>query len=232
MDKAQKTRVWDLPTRLFHWCLAICVVGAWLSHEAGLNGFVWHTYFGYSIMVLVLWRVGWGALGSRYARFASFLRGPRVTWRYLVALRKGEPGSSPGHNPAGGWAIVAMLGVLTAQASTGLANGGELLMEGPWFHSLSEGMRDLAREVHEVNFNLLLGLIGLHLGAIVFYRVKYGKRLVGAMITGKKKTQAGSEDMGASRPWLALGLLALAITLVWGVVSLAPPPAADSLNMF
>jgi len=232
MSAAQKTLVWDLPTRLFHWFLAFCFAGAWISHEMGVGGFQIHKYFGYTIMTLVLWRVAWGVLGTRYARFSSFVKGPRAVFRYLGTGEEKQGAAGPGHNPAGGWAILAMLALLAAQAGSGLGNGGELLMEGPWYHTLPGTYRNLAHETHELGFNLLLGLVGLHLAAVLFYRVRHGRKLVSAMVTGRQETGPGTPEISSHGLWRALVLLALCAGLVWALVSAAPPPPLDGMDFF
>lgn len=232
MSAAQKTLVWDLPTRFFHWSLAICFAGAWISHEIGVEGFEIHTFFGCSILTLVLWRLCWGVFGTRYARFLSFVRGPRAVFRYLGGGEEHHGVADAGHNPAGGWAILAMLALLVAQAGSGLANGGELLMEGPWYHTLSSTYRNLAHEIHELGFNLLLGLVGLHLAAVLFYRVRHGRKLVSAMLTGKQDTSPGVPEISSHGLWRALALLALCAALVWALVSAAPPPPIDGMDFF
>ena len=232
MSTAQKTLVWDLPTRLFHWFLAFCFAGAWISHEMGVEGFRIHTFFGYSIMTLVLWRLCWGVFGTRYARFSSFVRGPRAVFQYLGADKHKDTAPEAGHNPAGAWAILAMLALLATQAGSGLANGGELLMEGPWFHTLAENYQDLAHEIHELSFNLLLGLVGLHLAAVLFHRVRHGRRLVSAMVTGRQETGPGAQEITTHKALQALGLLALCAGLVWALVNAAPPPPLDGMDFF
>lgn len=232
MHGAKKTLIWDLPTRLFHWFLAFCFAGAWISHEMGVEGFQIHTFFGYTIMTLVLWRVAWGVLGTRYARFSSFVRGPGAVLRYLGASKLGYKAPEAGHNPAGGWAILAMLALLAIQAGSGLANGGELLMEGPWFHTLAENYQDLAHAIHELVFNLLLGLVALHLASVLYLRVRHGRRLASAMVTGKQETGAGAQGITGHKALQALGLLALCAGLVWALVSAAPPPPLDGMDFF
>jgi cytochrome b len=229
MEKQNKILVWDLPTRLFHWSLATCFFGAWITHEMEASGFWLHTIFGYSALALVLWRIAWGFLGSRYARFSNFLTTPRAALDYLRSAPEVEP---LGHNPAGGWAIVAMLGLVAAQAISGLFNGGEILMEGPWYQAVPKWIQELAHEFHEVNFNLLLGIVGLHLGAIALHWVKRRHNLVPAMLHGYRTGKSGTEGIDSHKAWIAAALLALAVVAVWFIVSSAPPASTDPLDMF
>lgn len=224
---AQKIRVWDLPTRLFHWALVSCIAGAWITHEMGASGFEAHTWFGYTALTLALWRLGWGLAGTRHARFASFIRGPGKVTAYLRAAARGEAAKTTGHNPAAGWWVLLLLALVLSQGLTGLFNGGELLMEGPWFHTLDRDSAKLVEEAHELGFNLILALALLHLSALAFHRWRLGERLVAAMVTGRKSSGEPGEGIGGDRwPW-ALGLLALAAALVWALVYLAPPPPVD-----
>ena len=197
------------------------------------SGFWLHTIFGYSALTLALWRISWGFLGSQHARFSDFLARPGAALSYL----RNAPAVEPlGHNPAGGWAIVAMLILFTAQAISGMFNGGEILMEGPWYHVAPKWAQELAHEFHEINFNLLLGLAGLHLGALLLHWVQRRHNLIPAMITGYRDRQDGAHGdargISSHKTWLAMFLLALVVLAVWAVVSLAPPPSTDPLDMF
>lgn len=232
MNSTKQALIWDLPTRIFHWSLATCFFGAWITHEMEASGFWLHTIFGYSALVLVLWRLGWGYIGTRYALFRNFIAGPRSTLAYLRAEASDPSTIQVGHSPTGGWAIIAMLALIGLQACSGLLNGGELLMEGPWFHAVPGWAKDFAHEFHELNFNILLGLVGLHLAAILFYAVKRKRNLLPAMITGYSKAGGDSQGVGSHRLLPALLLLALAALIVWTIVSLAPPPSADPMDMF
>ena len=131
--------VWDLPVRVFHWSLVVLIPLAWWTGEEGK--FDWHSWVGYSLLVLVVTRIIWGVVGSRHARFTDFLRGPGAIRGYL----KGEPAATPGHNPLGGWAVVALLSVLLLQAVSGLFNSDDVLYNGPLYYAASTGFRDTMR---------------------------------------------------------------------------------------
>lgn len=225
--------VWDLPTRLFHWSLVGCLAGSWISHEMKASGFWLHQLFGYAALGLVLWRVAWGFAGPHYARFGSFLRGPGAVLGHLRGSLSGAAPDRPGHNPAGGWAVLAMLALVAVQALSGLFNGGELLMEGPWHHVLDRDWKRWARACHALTFSLLLAMAALHLAAIAFYRLRHGHRLAGAMIHGYRPGpgEAGAAITGYSA-WRALLLAVLAAALVWALVAAAPPPTLESLDIF
>ncbi|MCJ7555909.1 MAG: cytochrome b/b6 domain-containing protein [Gammaproteobacteria bacterium] len=232
MNSSKQTLVWDLPTRIFHWSFATCFFGAWITHEMEASGFWLHTIFGYSALALVLWRVGWGFIGTRHALFRNFISGPRATLAYLRADSSQPLAAQAGHNPAGGWSIIVMLALTGLQACSGLLNGGELLMEGPWFHTLPGWAKDIFHEFHELNFNLLLGLVGLHLAAILFYAVKRKRNLVPAMVTGYSEVGGNTQGIGSQKLLPAMLLLVLAALIVWAIVGLAPPPSTDPMDMF
>jgi len=229
-----KVLVWDLPTRIFHWALALSLAGSWLSHEAKASGFQVHQFLGCLALALVLWRIAWGFTGPPFARFASFVRGPGRVIRYLRSAGEGQESNRLGHNPAGGWAILLMLALVGFQAVSGLFNGGEMLMEGPWYHVLDKPWKGIVREAHEVGFNLLIVMVALHLAAIAVHRFRHGQRLVWAMITGFKAVAPSSGQKGISSHgvWLALGLAVLAGAAVWLLVALAPQPTLESLDIF
>ena len=208
--------VWDLPVRVFHWSLVVLIPLAWWTGEEGK--FDWHSWVGYSLLVLVVTRIIWGVVGSRHARFTDFLRGPGAIRGYL----KGEPAATPGHNPLGGWAVVALLSVLLLQAVSGLFNSDDVLYNGPLYYAASTGFRDTMGEVHEVAFDALVVLLVLHLVAVAYYQFRRRQPLVQAMLRGRAASKEGRE---APRPWWIAVLIAgvLALLLWWGL-SLAPEP--------
>src|ERR1043165_1248099 len=111
---AESRRVWDLPVRITHWLLGVGIAGSYSTHKLGVAYFRYHLWFGYLVVVLVAFRILWGFVGTRHARFASFLRGPRVTWAYLRGFGRNPP-VTPGHNPLGAWMVVFLLAALLAQ---------------------------------------------------------------------------------------------------------------------
>ena len=232
MNSGRQILVWDLPTRIFHWSLATCFFGAWITHEMEASGFWLHTIFGYSALTLVLWRLAWGFVGTHYARFRNFVRGPAATLAYLRAATSRPLTAQVGHSPSGAWAIIAMLALIVLQAGSGLFNGGELLMEGPWYHAIPGWAKDFFHELHELGFNTLLGLVGLHLAAILFYAIRKKQNLVPAMITGYSQAGGDSSGIGSQRLLLAAFLLALGALTVWTIVALAPQPSMDPMDMF
>jgi cytochrome b len=226
----ERRLVWDLPLRIFHWLLATCVAGSWLTHELGPLWFEWHERIGYLTLVLVAFRIAWGFVGPRHARFASFLRGPRTTLSYLRHLR-GEGARTAGHNPLGGLAVVVMLGLLLLQAVTGLFANDEIFNNGPLYGYVTDQQSDRLTGLHKTNFNGVLALICLHLAAIAFYQLWKRVDLVRPMWTGRKAASqvAPEEEIASHSLWLAIVLVGLAAVILWRVIAAAP---AASMSVY
>ncbi|MCU0971821.1 MAG: cytochrome b/b6 domain-containing protein [Gammaproteobacteria bacterium] len=224
-DALRAVHVWDLPVRLFHWSLVVLVIASWASRE--LDYMEVHRWSGYAILTLVLFRVGWGFAGSRHARFADFVRTPRAMRAYMADILGGAKAQHLGHNPAGGWSVMAILACLLVQAVTGLFVTDEVLFDGPFFRAVSEETAHRLKQLHGINFNILLLLIGLHLAAIAFYRIAKGEDLVRPMLNGRKWVPMDSpaEDVPRVGWWRAPVVLACAAGIVFGVLSLAPGKA-------
>ncbi|WP_127478133.1 cytochrome b/b6 domain-containing protein [Sulfurivermis fontis] len=206
--------VWDLPTRLFHWLLVLLVAGAWFSYKFGDVNMTWHKWNGYAVLTLLLFRLAWGIVGSSTARFGDFVKGPFTVLRYL---RDGARAPSLGHNPAGGWSVLAMLTVLGVQAGAGLFTSDDILVSGPLNFLVSSASADVLSSIHRLGYYVLLGLVALHLAALVFHRLAHGENLVRAMITGRKHPDHVPPGAAAVlRPlWLAALCLVLAALAVW-----------------
>jgi len=205
--------LWDLPTRLFHWSLVPAVFLSWLSQEREWAAV--HLWSGYAVLVLVSFRFFWGFFGSRHSRFSDFVRGPAAVLSYW----RGTGGSAPGHNPAGGWSVLALLLLLSVQALTGLFNSDGLLFDGPLHHALDSSWTDKLGEVHDSVFWVLLAFVALHILAVAYYEVLRGDKLIGPMVTGGA---GGAEP--AVPPWRALVVLLLCIGALSLAVLLAPEP--------
>ena len=214
-------RVWDLPTRLFHWALVVCVVGLVVTGNVGGNAMVWHGRLGYAVLALLLFRLVWGFVGGRWSRFGSFVVAPSTTFAYL----RGQTGPerSVGHNPLGAWSVLALLLVLFAQVGSGLFADDEIAFTGPLAGLVSgDWVSSLTRYHKDVGKLLLIALVVLHLLAIAFYRLVRQQHLVRPMIVGDKLLPApmpGSNDSARSR-WWALLVLLLCAAAVYGLVSL------------
>ena len=200
--------IWDLPTRVFHWLLAACVLGAWLTAESERSRML-HLALGYSAGVLVAWRLVWGFVGSRYARFSSFVRSPAAALAYLrgylpSARRVGQKQIHYlGHNPAGGWAVLALLAVVTLAVATG-------------YVSYQGDSADLWSGLHALVGNGIIVLVGLHVAAVVVTGVLHRENLVRAMVNGYKRARSGEGIPGAFT-LLGLVLAAAVLAFTWQV---------------
>ena len=217
-----RVRVWDLPTRLFHWVLAGCVLGSVTSAKIGGNAMAWHFRFGFAVFTLLAFRLLWGFVGGRWSRFASFVYAPSTLRRYLRgSARAGEP-LEVGHSPVGALSVFALLGLLALQVGTGLFADDEISSTGPLVRFVSEATSHALTGWHKRwGQGLILALVALHVLAIVAY-ARRGKRLVPAMISGDKELPAAvpaSAD-GAAQRLLAAALLALCGAGVAWLVSL------------
>ncbi|MDW5445153.1 cytochrome b/b6 domain-containing protein [Polaromonas sp. SM01] len=218
-----KVRVWDLPTRIFHWALVAAVIGLTISGTVGGSAMVWHFRFGYSVLALLLFRLVWGVVGGRWSRFTAFIYSPRSVLNYLKG--RGQAEHSAGHSPIGAGSVFAMLGILLAQVGTGLLSDDEIAFAGPLTSFVSNNAVSVATNYHKnIGKWLLLALVLLHLTAIVFYLWRKHK-LVHAMLHGDKELVTAvpaSRDDTASR-LAALGVFGLCAAATYWVSSLAAP---------
>ncbi|MEO8752642.1 MAG: cytochrome b/b6 domain-containing protein [Casimicrobiaceae bacterium] len=204
----EKTRilVWDLPVRAFHWLLALSFAGAFLTAESERVRDL-HVALGYTFAGLLVFRMVWGLIGSRHARFTSFAYGPRAVWRYVVSLLARRPEHYAGHNPAGAWAIFAMLALGFVIAGTGYATYADIG---------GEAFEDL----HEAAANAMLALVVVHVAAVLASSFVHGENLVAAMITGRK--QGAPEDGIRGTRWVPVAALAAAVVGLWVAFFNAP----------
>src|SRR3954463_15321955 len=174
-----RVRVWDFPTRLFHWALAILVVFSFASGKLGSSWMPWHLKSGYAILALLLFRLAWGVVGSDTARFSRFVRGIRAASTYARTLLARSPAPFTGHNPLGGWMVVAMLGALLAQAATGLFADDDIRTQGPLAEMAAQATVRLRTRIHSANEWLVVGLVVLHVAAIAIYQWALRRDLIG-----------------------------------------------------
>ncbi|MFI0394903.1 cytochrome b/b6 domain-containing protein [Paracoccus jiaweipingae] len=180
--------VWDPGIRLFHWGLVICVVGGWLLGQFGPAKMTLHFWFGYATAALLAFRLIWGLVGPRNARFVNFIYGPSSTIRYLRHLADRNPSHWDGHNPLGSLSVFALLAALIVQVGTGLvADPDDYLNVGPLASSVSSATRRWAVGMHDTMATVILVLVVLHVGAILFYRLWKREDLVTPMITGRRR---------------------------------------------
>ena len=214
--RAAKQRVWDLPTRLFHWLLAGLIAFSWWSIRSHHTD--WHIWSGCAILALLIFRLLWGFVGSSTARFSSFVRGPASVVAHLRGKWNGI-----GHTPLGALSVVAVLIAVAVQVGLGLiAQDEDGISMGPLAGLVSSDTSDKARDIHELWFNVILALIALHVLAIVYYRLR-GKKLTLPMITGRAALEPGTQPMRPGKWWVALICLAVAIAVTRWVIAGAPP---------
>jgi cytochrome b len=213
MNNPSPVQVWDILIRIFHWSLVAAFIVAYLTSEEDNP---WHIYSGYAVLGLIIFRLLWGFVGSRHARFSDFVRSPAVVYQYIKSLRAGQPPHYIGHNPLGGWMVIAMLLTLFTVTLSGLKvyaieegkgpfaglQSIELMPipaayaedetdeddreEGNAQQKSSEADEELWEEVHEASTNVMLLLIGLHLAGVILSSRLHKENLVKAMFTGKK----------------------------------------------
>jgi cytochrome b len=182
-------RVWDLPIRLFHWLLVLCITGSLISVNLGGNAIEWHAYFGYSILCLLIFRIIWGFVGSKHARFISFF----PTRAAIVGYLQGKSPRFLGHNPIGALSVFALLFVLTVQATTGLFVDDEISFQGPLAKYVPNAVVSFLSEIHEGNQVVIYTLIAIHIAAIWFYKKYKGENLIKPMISGDKEIDPSEE---------------------------------------
>ena len=214
-------RIWDLPTRVFHLALALCIVGLLVTGNVGGNAMVWHFRIGLTVLALLLFRLVWGLVGGRWSRFATFIYSPRSIINYLKG--RGKPEHSVGHTPAGAGSVFALLAVLLAQVGSGLISDDEIASAGPLVRFVSSATSNLATNYHKnIGKWIILALVILHIAAIVFYLWRK-HNLIKPMLHGDKQLDVAmppSRDDAASRV-SALALFAICAFFVTWVASLA-----------
>ena len=216
-------RVWDLPTRAFHWALAACVIGSVVSAKIGGNAMAWHFRFGYVVFTLLVFRILWGLVGGRWSRFANFIYAPSTTLRYLRGQSRADEHHEVGHNPLGAFSVFGLLAILAAQIGTGLFADDEISNTGPLIKFVSGATSALLTSWHKTFGQwLIITLVLLHIAAILFYFFRKKQNLVRPMLVGDKALGPdvpASVDTVASRG-LALLLFGLCAALVAWIVNL------------
>lgn len=222
MVTSDKVQAWDFPTRAFKWLLVATFATAWATNKYAVKHPDWHKWNGYAALILVMFRVLWGFCGGYTARFSSFIVGPRTVGHYVWAEMRGRGRRFLGHNPLGGWMVVALLCAVGVQAVLGLfsASGDYLVsLEGPLAHMASDATVETATRLHRLGFNVILCLVIIHVTTNVFYDLFRRAGLIRGMITGAKPRAeyvdatgvvAGS-TMAAAACFLAAILAVLAV---------------------
>lgn len=221
----QRIKIWDLPLRIFHWSLLVLVVAAIVSVQIGGNAMVWHGRFGVTILGLLAFRLAWGVIGSTYARFSSFVRGPKTILAYLRGEWQGV-----GHNPLGALSVLGMLTVLAVQVLTGLFANDDIAFQGPYAVLVSSDTSLVITGWHKTNVWLLAALLATHLAAIFYYvRIKRDNLLTPMVVGYKDVAPTGCQSaVGGGVGAVVLAVL-IGIAAAWmaqgGLVPYLAPPA-------
>ncbi|MEZ5907250.1 MAG: cytochrome b/b6 domain-containing protein [Hyphomicrobiaceae bacterium] len=213
---------WDVPTRLFHWTLVSLIIAAYFTREFGGVDLYWHKICGYSILILIVYRVLWGFVGSSTARFTSFVKAPWTALAYARDFALGRPRHFLGHNPLGGGVVIAILALVGAQAMTGLFASDDALAEGPLVKLAGDNVARITALHHQI-FDLILVVVVLHIAANFIYLFWKKENLIRPMVTGRKPAR-GYEDANEAdlrSPLVAVVCLVLAAAIVLGGITLA-----------
>jgi cytochrome b len=221
VNELRRFRVWDLPTRLFHWALAVCALGLFVTGKIGGEAMAWHARLGYVVASLLLFRVAWGVVGGHWSRFATFTHSPRVVLDYLRGRAPAE--LAIGHSPLASASVYALLASLAAQVATGLFSADLEEFAGPLNIYVSNATARLLTAYHKnIGEPALIALVLLHVTAIAYYHLRHGQNLIGPMVHGDKTlavAEPESRDDWHSRLQAAV-LLVIAACAVAGLVSL------------
>jgi cytochrome b len=196
-NQKQSVLVWDFPVRVFHWLLVASFAGAWLTSESEAQQMI-HYAFGYTAVVLVLFRILWGLVGTRYARFSQFIKGPAETMQHIKALLTGNQHPEVGHNPAGALAMISLMLLILLIGLTG-------------YWSVKEFLGDFMSGAHETISNLTLIMVVIHIAAAIIMSFMQKENLVRAMVTGNKQ---GTPEQAIQYPMYLIGI-GLAITWIY-----------------
>jgi len=215
VTKIHRIRIWDLPTRLFHIALIVCAVGSVATVKAGTLWMDWHLRFGLATAVLITFRIVWGFIGTRYARFGQFVKGPAAVKAYL----RGRYAPGPGHNPLGAWSVVAMLALFGFQAFSGLFTTDDILTSGPLAY-LNSGWSATLTGLHKQTEWLLYGLVAVHVLAVVWHQLGLRSNIIGSMLHGDIVYREGvapdaAEDTAVRRLLALLIIAALGFAAWW-----------------
>jgi cytochrome b len=214
--RSNKVLVWDLPTRLFHWLLVAGVIISFVTGNIGPNAMEFHKLSGYVILALLIFRLAWGFVGNPTARYSSFVKGPSTVFAHVATLLKKKDTPHLGHNPLGGWSIVAMLLVLSVQVATGLFANDDIFTEGPLYLWVSKETSDFLTGLHLINRIVTAAVLAIHVFAVLFYFFYKNENLIGPMITGVKRwhTDVESADGRHLLAAVIFGLASLAVYIL------------------
>jgi cytochrome b len=205
-NTCRPVRVWDGPVRLFHWLLVLFVIVCVTTAKIGGNWMTTHMLSGYFVLALLIFRLVWGVVGGHHARFAAFVRGPGTVLQYTAGFTRSRAPRYLGHNPLGGWSVIAMLAALLLQSSTGLFASDDIFTEGPLYPLVGGATSTMLTRIHHINANGIGILVAVHLAAVLYYLFVKGENLIKSMVTGVKMWRGDVPPCGGNL-WIA-GLVA------------------------
>lgn len=216
IESNRQILVWDLPIRLFHWLLVILMVTSFVTGKIGSIWMQYHMLSGYAVLGLLVFRLVWGFVGGRYARFSSFIYGPSQVLKYIRTMLKMDAPKYPGHNPLGGWSVLAMLITLSVQIVTGLFANDDIFTEGPFYYLVGKATSDWLARIHRLNQEVIILVIGVHITAVLFYLIIKKENLIKPMFTGRKDwyDEGQSSTNRLKMAVLIAGLIAAVIYLL------------------
>ena len=219
-----RIRVWDFPTRIFHWTLAALVIFSFTTGKVGGGWMEWHLKSGYAILALLVFRLAWGLVGSRTSRFVHFVRGPRAALAYTRETFRGRPPFTEGHNPMGGWMVMFMLAALLLQATSGLFADDDIATQGPLAAKVSNALVARMTTVHKYNEWVIVGAVALHVIAVATYQWGLKVDLVRPMVFGWKHVPAQLRPVESphASSILAVVIAGVAAVLVYWLVVVYP----------
>lgn len=222
----KKSLVWDIPVRLFHWLLVLCLFGQWLTAEVLEDAMEIHFYIGYFTLGLIIFRLIWGFVGTKYAKFNSFVSGPKAMLAYFRSLTSKQQSLSIGHNSVGGLILPAVIILVGLQAISGLFTTDDIVYSGPYYASANADLQQCMQWLHHNIFDILIAVIGLHLVAIGWYLVVLKHNLIKPMLDGKKAV-AAENAIEHSQLIKAILIMCLVAIFVYWLVEMNPPPVED-----
>jgi cytochrome b len=223
-QQVEHRQVWDLPVRLFHWALVAAMISAFVTNRLGVAYFKYHVWSGYAVIILVSFRILWGVVGTRHAKFRQFVRGPAATLRYAFGLLHGSAPPCAGHNPLGAYMVMMLLIALGAQAVSGLFGNDDIFNTGPLAGYVDKELSLRLTSLHRHLFYWIAAATAIHILAVIAHHVFKRENLIVAMITGRKPHHyvPEGEIIHSSRTWLAALLVVALAGALWWIVAYAP----------
>ena len=222
----KKNLVWDIPVRLYHWLLVVCLLGQWLTGDVLEDVMDVHFYIGYFILWLIIFRLFWGFIGTKYAKFNSFIAGPKAMLSYLRSLTSKQKIFTTGHNPLGGLMLPAVLILVGLQAISGLFTSDDIVTAGPYYEGANNATQKLMQWLHHNIFDVLIGLIVIHLLAIAWYRWALKHDLITPMLTGQKVVDVSKAITHSKLVRAFILAIGVGIFVYW-LVEINPPPVEE-----